>query len=225
MRESSRGQAGESRPATAPAADAELFPTLAVNQFQLLDACPTLKSVVWQNDPSWGDVAEACANSCGRYGISKETWRDARGQLGIIGSIIAYAIAISLPADRITHSRGAYFGGMLKKHASGQLNLHGSYFGMLARTRQGQSAEILPPKKENIPDNLPRGMGPLGSLAGNAVFAATAARSDKPQTIRPDGSIDPEAGAPPHDWEGLRKSLADATKDQPGKTTRRPGGT
>ena len=225
IRESSRGQAQNPPSAPEPAAGADTFPTLAINQFQLLDACPTLKSAVWQAEPSWGDVAEACANSCGRYGISKDTWRDARAELGIIGSIVAYAVAISLPADRITHSRGAYFGGMLKKHANGQLNLHGSYFGMLARTRQGQSAEILPPKKSATSDTLPRGMGPLGSLAGNAVFAATAARSDKPQTIRPDGSIDPEAGTPPHDWEGLRKSLADAAAtDLPRKPARRPGG-
>ena len=56
-------------------------------------------------------------------------------------------------------------------------------------------------------------------------FAATAARSDQPLTIRPDGSIDPEAGTPPHDWEGLRKSLADAAAtDLPRKPARRLGG-
>jgi replication initiation protein RepC len=146
-----------------------LQPPLHVKPNELLEVCPALQAVVFDPQPTWADLGAACADMTGRYAISKQTWQAARKELGILNAIIAFAILTTIPEERFTRGPGAYFGGMLKAAARGELNLLGSYFGMTQRAREGRNRPAVPPKRPNDDNTLPRGMHGLGQAIDHAI--------------------------------------------------------
>lgn len=91
-------------------------------------------------DPTWPDVIEAAYRLRNDLGISQASWGRGCELLGRTGAALCVLIT-DRARDRDTdpvRSPAAYFNGMLKRAADGELHLHKSIFGLLERTKEDQ---------------------------------------------------------------------------------------
>lgn len=91
-------------------------------------------------DPTWPDIVEAAYHLRTDLGISQTSWGRGCKLLGRTGAALCVLIT-DRARDRDTdpvRSPAAYFNGMLKRAADGELHLHKSIFGLLERTKEDQ---------------------------------------------------------------------------------------
>jgi len=86
---------------------------------------------------AWSDIVDAAAAMLPILGISKSAWWEACGTLGRHGAAICIMVIdqktqATAPADRVRNP-GGYLREMTARAKKGELNLHGSVFGLLKR--------------------------------------------------------------------------------------------
>lgn len=154
---------------------------------QIVASCPALSAIVWQPEPTWPDLADACAGLCARYGIGKETWQHARAVLTPIGATLAFAVMTAKPAHEIRTTTGAYFAGMIEAHKRGELHLMPSLFKMRQRTERGESRPAVEDRRRQ--PSLPLGMHHAASFAAAVVQDAATMSQPHTRETEPRGRI------------------------------------
>ncbi|QDV79087.1 plasmid replication protein RepC [Botrimarina mediterranea] len=98
-------------------------------------AGPAVRASLPIGEPDWGRLVEAAYASRGALGISQASWAEACETLGRVGAALCLvlteraAIREQSPAER----PAAYFRGLVRRGASGELRLHSSVFAWLER--------------------------------------------------------------------------------------------
>ncbi len=81
--------------------------------------------------PIWPDIVDAAGDTAACIGVSKDAWGRACRDLGQEAAAIALTIVAVKHERGIVHSPGGYFRQMTRRHATGDLHLGPSVFGLL----------------------------------------------------------------------------------------------
>lgn len=126
------GKAGsETRPDPFPWMDGEA-PVAGVPISAFLAMMPeAMRGRVPHRGPVWRPIVDAAGDIAADIGISRHAWGDACLDLGPEAAAIALAIVAVKHQRGIVHSPGGYFRQMTRRHATGELHLAPSVFGLL----------------------------------------------------------------------------------------------
>lgn len=127
-----KGKAGsETRPEPFPWMDGEA-PVAGVPMSAFLAMMPdAMRWRVPHRGPVWRPIVDAAGAIAADIGISRHAWGDACLDLGPEAAAIALAIVKVKHQRGIVRSPGGYFRQMTRRHATGELHLAPSVFGLL----------------------------------------------------------------------------------------------
>ena len=87
----------------------------------------------------WPELIEAAFHASGELGISRHAWNEACTELGPErAAVVLTIVALKKEQGLIRKSAGAYFRGMTRKHAAGELHLRNSIFGLRQKEHGGR---------------------------------------------------------------------------------------
>lgn len=87
---------------------------------------------------NWADVVEAADRLRSRLGVSQTVWGRACAELGRVGAALCVLVTDQAMqrAEGAVRNPAAYFAGLLRKHRTGELRLHGSVYGLTQRAEE-----------------------------------------------------------------------------------------
>jgi replication initiation protein RepC len=113
---------------TKPAPDT--LKTLGTTADELLDLAPRLAQYVPPGAVTWGHVLDAADWLRGELGVSRVLWGEACQAMGRDRAVLALAIVSTKAEGYFKKSAGGYFAGMVRRHASGELHLERTLWGL-----------------------------------------------------------------------------------------------
>ena len=129
-REGERGS--ETRPRSRSSGDAAGDTVAGVPVPAFLSILPDqIRYRVPARGPIWPDIVDAAGDTAACIGVSKDAWGRACRDLGQEAAAIALTIVAVKHERGIVHSPGGYFRQMTRRHATGDLHLGPSVFGLL----------------------------------------------------------------------------------------------